>query len=386
MRESSSPVTRVDPTLQQKVDFLSDRRTYRGQTGAIRCVETHFAWVFLTKRHAYKLKKPLRQLRMDYRSVAARKRGCLEEVRLNRRLAPSIYLGAVPLTVVGGGLSLGGRGRVVDWLVKMRRLPDARLLDRALAAHAVADEEIDAVVRVLARFYQRAARHPVSRSRYVERLTRHVKANRLAIRERGRRLPQSLAQEVCEIQLRAIHHLGAELGARGACVVEGHGDLRAEHVYLGPPIAIIDSLEFDRALRVLDPADEVSLLALEIERLGHAKLAARLLSQFRAVCEKPPTPAVAAFYMSHRAGTRAKLAAWHVGDPQFPDARPWISRARSLLDDARRYARLALSLPCDPRAYRGRRSAASAEAAESTARRRQYVRPRRKEAAPRAAR
>ncbi len=122
------------------------------------------------------------------------------------------------------------------------------------------------------------------------------------------------------------------------------GILRAEHVHLGRTIEIIDSLEFDPRLRLLDPAEEVSLLALEIERLGFPMLADRLIQRFRRGAAGSVPAELFSFYMSHRATTRAKLAAWHIGDPQFPDPQPWIARTESLLEDALRHAQAACGM------------------------------------------
>ena len=98
-------------------------------------IETHMSWVYLTDRHAYKLKKPVRYDYLDFSTLEARRQNCEDEIRLNRRLAPDVYLAAIPLTVdAEGGLRLDGTGAVVDWLVKMRRLPADQMMDRAITA------------------------------------------------------------------------------------------------------------------------------------------------------------------------------------------------------------------------------------------------------------
>lgn len=371
----ASPRSRAAPGLEQKVSFLRDRRSYPDAPAAVQAIETHFAWVFLTRRHAYKLKKPVRQSHMDYRTLAARERGCREEVRLNRRLAPAVYQGVVPLCLERGRLVLGrggtlapgrdgrlvfGRdGQVVDWLVRMRRLPASRMLDRVLTRGRsvgadlepvltrgrISSADLDRIVAALQRFYARAAPSPVAPAAYVARLKREVRANARVLRHYGAQLPQRLVTRVIDAQLALIDHAKPWLAPRGAQVVEGHGDLRAEHVALGPPVAIIDALEFDRCLRLLDPAEEIALLALEIGRLGHAALADELVRRFRAASGHAAAPIAFAFYKSHRAATRAKVAAWHLGDPQFPDPRPWVARTRSLLEDALRFAHEAQEEP-----------------------------------------
>ena len=334
---------RQQPTLREKVAFLKRPATFGREVRSVRAIETHFAWVFLAGREAYKLKKPLRHKQLDNRSLAARRRGCLEELRLNRRLGPGVYRSVVPLMQVDGGFQLGeGSGEIVDWLVRMRRLPHARMLDHALRRGTVSVQQIDRVSETLARFFAKAEAHPISAGRYVQRLSRVIRENAREIGRYTDRLTQSAAHEVEEAQLFALNALRPLLADRGARVVEGHGDLRAEHIYLGRPIAVIDALEFDERLRLLDPAEEVSLLALEIERKRQPTQTDRLIAHFRRDSTSAPPLEVFSFYRSHRAATRAKLAAWHIGDPQFADAAPWIARAESLLADALRYAQHAL--------------------------------------------
>jgi aminoglycoside phosphotransferase family enzyme len=334
-----------DPiALEDKVAFLRKPSSYPGWVRSVQVIETHFAWVFLTPKHAYKLKKPVRHPAMDYRSVVARRRGCLNEVRLNRRLASKVYLAAVPLRVRNGLLSLGGEGRIEDWLVKMRRLGSSSMLDRTLSHRALRNAELDCIVAHLVTFFARAQRLPMSGDAYVRRLQREVAINRNELGRAGSRIRQALVRAVTCNQSLFLSKAGQLLGQRGARVVEGHGDLRAEHVCLGPPPSVIDCLEFSRDLRLFDPAEELAVLALEIERLGHPALAAELMRRFRVASGDPVPDAIISFYLSHRAATRAKLAVWHLGDPQFPDARPWVARTHSYLRDALRHTRRALRL------------------------------------------
>lgn len=329
-------------SLEEKVEFLRDPRSYPGRVVRVQAIETHFAWVFLAGRYAYKLKKPIRHTSMDNRTLMAREHACREELRLNRRLAPSVYLDIVPLSRRGKGLTLDGGGRIEEWLVKMRRLPAAAMLDRVLLRRSLRRTECEALERLLRRFFNRAQPVPIAAHRYLARLRQQIAENRRALLDR--RIPLARLDELVRMQRAFIRSAQTELGARGACVVEGHGDLRAEHVCLGPPLSVIDSLEFSRELRLLDPAEEVAFLALEIERLGHPQLAARFATRIRVDAQECASQAIQSFYRSHRAATRAKVTAWHLRDPQFPDPRPWIRGARSYLADAERYARQATDL------------------------------------------
>jgi aminoglycoside phosphotransferase family enzyme len=135
------------------------------------------------------------------------------------------------------------------------------------------------------------------------------------------------ARHLCRQQWLFVASHGRQLAARGDRVVDGHGDLKPEHVWLGRPLQIIDCLEFDRSLRRCDPLEELALLTVEMERLGRKRSAVALLPGYQR--RNAPLPGTLwQFYLSHRAATRAKLAAWHIGDPQYPDPRPWRRRAR----------------------------------------------------------
>jgi len=135
-------VVGAQAALRAKVAWLAQPDHYPHRPRAVEIIETHFAWVFLAGDRVYKFKKPLLQATMDYRTLARRGRACREELRLNRRLAPHVYLRVVPLLrASSGSLSLRPRqasgAMVVDWLVQMRRLRASRMLDRLISAGAV---------------------------------------------------------------------------------------------------------------------------------------------------------------------------------------------------------------------------------------------------------
>ena len=121
---SSTSLPAFDITLESKVAFLRHPTSFPEPAYRVEAIETHMSWVFLTDGYAYKLKKPVCQEFFDFRTVEARHHYCQEEVRLNRRLAEDIYLGLVALSMdAHGHLQLDQHGTIVDWLVKMHRLP-----------------------------------------------------------------------------------------------------------------------------------------------------------------------------------------------------------------------------------------------------------------------
>lgn len=328
--------------LSRKVSFLSDPRHFPEASASVEPIETHFSWLFLTDHHVYKLKKPQRRVGMDYRSVPARLRGCREELRLNRRLARSVYLEVVPLALSDQGeLHLGRGHRTVDWLVKMARLPSRYMLDEALAHRRITHRRLGVLAATLASFYATATHAPLGPAQYVRRIRSQVNRNKRSVAS-AHTATRELVDALAGRQLEFISREHASLGLRGARVVEAHGDLRPEHVCIAHPVCVIDCLEFNRDLRLLDPAEEIAFLALEVERLGHPGIAWDMVERYRRLAGDPICDSLVHFYMSHRAATRAMLAAMHLTDPAVVDRARWVSRTNSYLEDSCRHIQRAL--------------------------------------------
>ncbi len=332
--------------MREKVAWLADPRHHPGRPRAVAVIETHFSWVFLAGSRAYKLKKPLRRASMDHRTLARRERACREELRLNRRLAPDVYLRVVPLLgCPDGGLTLrqppAGDCRIIEWLVQMRRLAADRMLDRVIATAGLRTTDLDRLAATLAAFFRHAEHRPLADGAYRARLRREIRRNADELRARDLGLSRLRIAALARAQLGFIARQPRAFAGRGARLVDGHGDLRPEHVYLGrsaADVCAIDCLEFDRNLRRLDPAEEIAFLALECARLGAAGAAKELIRRYRGVAGDPAPPALMDFYMSRRAGLRAQIAAWHLRDDAFAgQARQWRALAHSYLADALRY-------------------------------------------------
>lgn len=331
--------------LAAKVAFLERPEGYPDRPSAVEAVETHLAWVFLTDRHAYKLKKPVRYPFLDFTTLAARRRDADEEVRLNRRLAPGVYLDVVALTAdAGGRLGVGGAGTPVDWLVKMRRLPRERMLDHVIAAQTVGGVDgaaLRGVAELLVAFYRDAPRAPFHPLAYRERLQTEIADNARALAEPRYGLPADVVIRTAAAQDAFLAREAGLLDARvdAGRIVEGHGDLRPEHICLGPPPAIIDCVEFNREFRLLDAADELAYLAMECERLGAPSVGATLVAHYHVLADDHPPEPLIRFYGSVRAMLRAKLAAWHLDDPAVRYPSQWYNRARAYLGLADCYMR-----------------------------------------------
>ncbi len=328
-------------SLERKLAFLRQPAAYPEGATAVRAVETHMSWVFLADGMAYKLKKPVRLPYLDFGSIEARRIDCEEEVRLNRRLAPGIYLGTVALTCEpGGALALAGDGPTTDWLVKMRRLPETGLLDHLIARGAVTDAQLRALASLLARFYAAAPAVHWGPGEYVRRLRHDLDALAVELIRPEYGLPAERVGAIIGAQRDFLQDEGDrfERRVRSGRVVEGHGDLRPEHICLEPEPVVIDCLEFNREFRLLDPFDELAYLALECERLGDAALGERILAHYAAASGDEPDPGIVAFHKAHRGCLRAELAVWHLHDGIADEAAKWRARGRAYIALAAEYA------------------------------------------------
>jgi aminoglycoside phosphotransferase family enzyme len=329
-------------TLREKVAHLGRPESYSEKTAAVEVVQTHMSCVFLTDHHAWKLKKPVRHDFLDFSTLEARRADCEEELRLNRRLARDVYLEIVPLAVTpDGAMRVGGDGEVVEWLVKMRRLPAQMMLDHAIRRGNVTRHDVRRFALVLADFYRRAEPVAMDATQYRQRLERDIRANHLGLSVPEYSMPLDLVQSVTARQLAVLEQEASSFDRRvtRGKIVEGHGDLRPEHVCLGPEPLVIDCLEFNRDWRLLDPADELAYLSMECEVAGAPWIGEVVFETYREATGDAPPAAVVRFYKAYRASVRAKLSAWHLKDhPDPADQGKWIARARRYLELADRYA------------------------------------------------
>jgi aminoglycoside phosphotransferase family enzyme len=329
----------ADPGLGAKVAFLSSPESYVEPTKRVEVLETHMSWVFLTDTTAWKLKKPARTPYLDFSSEALRRADCEEELKLNRRLAADVYEAVVPLALdARGRLRLGADGHAVDWLVRMRRLPSDRMLDRLLRQNTLKPGELEHAIERLACFYRDAPRVAMPPARYRARFVEEIAENRRELATPAYELPLESVGTTCARQLSLLSARSDLFDARVERIVEGHGDLRPEHICLEERAKIIDCLEFSPELRLLDPADELSFLALECERLGSPELASTIFATYTAVTGDAPPAVLLEFYQSFRASVRARIAIRHLADAAPREPARWLGQARGYLTLAREHA------------------------------------------------
>lgn len=313
-------------------------------------IETHMAFVFLTRSEALKMKKPVRFGRFDHRTLRARHRACLEELRVNQPLAPGVYRGLVPLARSPRGMALGGPGRPIEWLVRMRRLPADRMLDVVIAeGRGPTEAALGELAERLAAFYRDPGHpRPVS-GQWLARVRSDVALSAERLNFFGKHLPPQRAADLARRWFDLIRSCLDEIADREdrRLVVDGHGDLRPEHVCLESPPVVFDRIEFSDEMRIVDTFEEIGFLGLECARLGRSDLGPDLARMMTRLGFKPPSTELATAHLVHDCLSRARLCLEHLTDAKPRNPEVWPVRARDYLDRAEA-ALAGLGLPPDP--------------------------------------
>jgi aminoglycoside phosphotransferase family enzyme len=336
----------LDQDLAAKVRFLASPGVLvAGEVPVAR--ETHMSWVFLTQAFVFKLKKPVRQPYLDFSTCALREAACREELRINQRLAPEVYLRLARLTRnTDGALTLDGAGPAEDWLVVMRRLDDRLMLDKRLREGASLSPAIEVLADTLTKFYLSALADSLTPEAYVGRFRTQFQLDRSVIVQSRFRIDHARAEAILDRLDARLEAMETSLQDRVAsgCVIEGHGDLRPEHVWLGEPIRIIDRLEFNRDLRMVDPFDELAFLGMECAFAGENWIGPLLIRSASAALRLPASSDLIHFYHASRATLRARLSLAHLLDENPREPAKWEPQAERYLDQAA----VGLNLPHPP--------------------------------------
>jgi aminoglycoside phosphotransferase family enzyme/predicted kinase len=302
-------------TAQRELaEAMLEPSLYPNAPESVELRDTHISWVFLAGELAYKVKKPVAFPFLDYGTLERRHEMCREEVRLNRRLAPKIYLGVIGIARDGDGYRLTSEddAAAIEYAVEMQRVQEDRSLAALASRGALEPEQVTAVARRLARFHAEAPIVPLER-RPVRTLVDTLEENLAGLREAGAGILDDDRLEAAEHFTRCF--VGAKreellARARHGLVRDCHGDLRAEHVIVPAQgeIYVYDCVEFNLALRQIDVAADISFLVMDLARLGAEESALRLVEAYRLAGGHPGDDALVSFLTSYRAWVRAKIA------------------------------------------------------------------------------
>ena len=329
--------TAIAPELLQA---LLQPAAYPHAPREVTVIQTHISCVFLAGDQVFKVKKAVRFPFLDFSTLERRRHFCEEEVRLNRRLAPGVYLGMVPIVRAGAGYQVGGTGEPVEYAVHMRRLPGERVL-RHLVEQGRADAGLMERIAVkMATFHARAETGPEITAAGASPAIRHtLQENFVTLAP----LAVSFAPPGTLVDLQllmesALRRVADRLRARQGAgrVRDCHGDLRPDHICCTDELPIFDCIEFNPRFRYCDVASEMAFLAMELDFLGARTLADALIEAYVAASGDAELPAVLPFFLAYRAQVRAMVAALTSAEEEIET----LARSRAR-EDARRYLAIA---------------------------------------------
>ena len=297
--------------LRSLAEELRDPAAYPHPVHGVDVVETHISWVFLAGDFAYKVKKPVRLPFLDFSTLSERYYYCQEEVRLNRRSAPEIYLDVVPIG--GHPARVGGPLPAREYAVRMRRFPEHALLDVLACEDRLTSAHVDGVAAALARLHGTAVMAGTEKDfGSAAHVTRAALANFDELAAMSP--PESMAAALEALRTwtrQQAHDLVPRFEARraGGFVRECHGDLHLGNVVLidGRP-RLFDCIEFSAGLRWTDVMADVGFLFMDLLHRGHPRLAYRFVDAYLAATGDYDGLGVLRFYAVYRAMVRGKVA------------------------------------------------------------------------------
>lgn len=340
--------------LDRLIEALRKPSAYPHEVDEVEVLQTHISVVFLAGECAYKIKKPVELDFLDYGTLDKRLHYCEQEVRLNRRLAPDVYLGVSGIVRDGSSLCFADepskREAVIEWAVRMRRLPEERTLQHLVDAEAIEPIQIERLARHLADFHAGAERGPdIARYGRFDVVAKNARDNFGQSRQqRGVTVHASVFDRLAELTDAAFERRRDLIAARAAMGVpcNTHGDLRLDHVYFpesdGPPV-IVDCIEFNPAFRFADPVADMAFLAMDLRHAGRRDLAALFAGAYFGASGDEQGTQLLDFYMAYRAAVRGKVQGIKAAAPEV-DERDRRRAART----ARSHWLLALGILAPP--------------------------------------
>jgi aminoglycoside phosphotransferase family enzyme len=324
-----------------QIQSIVDAGAFPGSKGPVELVETHISWVILTPDFAFKIKKALTFGFLDFSTLEKRRFFCLEELRLNQRLAPDMYLAVLPIGIVDGQATIGAASvSAIDFAVQMRRMDDKRQMDKLLKAQQVPKIQLEQLAAVLAPFHKKTVLpgtgefHPAALWADFAELFRFGAdigeclgtAAETKLNHWRSRLPEFLEKHSSRLQERF----------RSGFWVDGHGDLHSRNIFLleeGP--VVFDCIEFSAHFRQSDILNELAFLCMDLEAQGQPNLADTFLQAYAQhwnVFPKEEDPDLFLFFKAYRANIRLKVALLELRQHKIPALHKQVQQYWNLME------------------------------------------------------
>lgn len=323
------------------IQSLQNPTLYEHEVSRFELVETHISWVLLTGKYAYKIKKPVDLGFLDFSSIDKRKFYCEEELRLNRRLAPDMYLAVIPVTGTSSEPQINGTGAAIEYAVKMLQFPQEAQLDRVLAKGALTQKNIDQLAHRIALFHQHitptATDSPFGTPEHIHE----------PVMENFTQIADRLDDPADIKALLSLKHwadgeytnklLVLRERKQNGFIRECHGDLHLRNVaLLEEEILIFDCIEFNPNLRWIDLMSEVAFMVMDLQDRNHPTLASRFLNHYLQHSGDYAGLNILTYYLVYRAMVRAKVDCIRASQSDVLEV-----EQNKILDEYRSYIKLA---------------------------------------------
>jgi aminoglycoside phosphotransferase family enzyme len=334
--------TEAVPATPSLVKALLKPETYPHSPKKVELVQTQMSFLFLTGDYVYKVKKPVDLGFLNYTTLEKRRFFCHQEIELNRRLCPDIYLEVVPIVSSQGQIRLGSEGETIEYAVKMKQLPRERMMDSLLRLNLLTEEMVVRVAEKLAGFHDKARTSPeISTYGKLDAITINTEEN---FNQTKKYIDISIpSTKYHRIKAYTDNFVTTNKPLFSKRVKDGrirdcHGDLHAAHVCLSNGIYIYDCIEFNDRFRYGDVASEVAFLAMDLDRFQRADLSQAFVNAYVRLSQDKELLQLLNFYKCYRAYVRGKVESFKFDDPYVSE-----EEKTSVLAAARRYFELAES-------------------------------------------
>lgn len=313
---SKKIIEKFKPTL---VESLMNPSVYDEKISSVKLLQTHISWIFLTGRFAYKVKKPVNFEFLDFSTLKRRRFFCEEELRVNRRLCPDLYIGVVPIRKKGDEIKINGPGKVVEYAVKMRELPQDRMMDRLLQRNEITEEIIDKIAGILAEFHQKAdTGRGINQYGSIKMIKANWDQNFEQTKElRGNVIESEMFDEIRE-RINGFmenNHQLFEDRIKNRRIRECHGDVHSGNIFVvDNRVYIFDAIEFNKAFSCSDVAAEIAFLAMDLDFHGRRDFSEFFVGRYIEYSGDRELKNLLEFYKCYRAYVRGKVISFRLMD------------------------------------------------------------------------
>jgi len=316
--------------LPTTVKALLEPQAYPHKPQKIELVQTQMSFIFLTGEYVYKIKKPVNLGYLDYTTLEKRHFFCHQELELNRRLCPDAYLAVVPITMSLRGakrrsnlVEVEGRGKEIEYAVKMKQLPQDRMMDVLLPRGQVTLEMVARVAERLVGFHRKAETNQrIAAFGRLDVIRQNTDEN-FAQTEKyiGTSITAGKYQHIKNYTDNFINSNASlfDKRVREGKIRDCHGDLHAAHVCFTDDVCIYDCIEFNDRFRYSDVASEVAFLAMDLDRYRQAGLSRHLVNTYVGLSHDEELLKLLDFYKCYRAYVRGKVESFKLDDPYIPE-------------------------------------------------------------------